>query len=356
MAVFYATIVSTYISYFLARIAYEKKYRIIAIMFSIIVVLILIFVSGLRNGIGDTGMYMHSYKILAQNPIMPTDGKDLGFTMLSLLLIPISSDPQILVFVVALITNLCNVISFNKYKSYLELQVYMYITSGYYIITMNGMRQCLAAALLFICAPLIIRGNFKVYCILVVIISMFHGSALMLIPIYFIVRQEAWSKKMINFMIFGMLCVLLYDVVSPIFFKALESTQYAEYSNYDAGGSSFMRVVVNAVPVILAYLKRKELKVVWPESNVFVNMSIINTMFVAAGMFNWIFNRFTLYLQLYNFVLIPFIIKNCFKGREKRLVYFAFIICYFIFFYYEQVIGMGMRYPTNFNLKGFIFN
>ena len=67
MAVFYATLVSTYISYFLARIAYEKKYRLIAIMFSIIVALILIFVSGLRSGIGDTGMYMHSYKILVQN-------------------------------------------------------------------------------------------------------------------------------------------------------------------------------------------------------------------------------------------------------------------------------------------------
>ena len=117
-----------------------------------------------------------------------------------------------------------------------------------------------------------------------------------------------------------------------------------------------MRVVVNAVPVILSYLKREDLKEAWPESNVFINMSIINTMFVAAGMFNWIFNRFTLYLQLYNFVLIPFIIKNCFKGKEKRLVYFAFIICYFIFFYYEQVIGMGMGYPTNFNLKDLIFN
>lgn len=356
MAVFYATLVSTYISYFLARIAYEKKYRLIAIMFSIIVALILIFVSGLRSGIGDTGMYMHSYKILVQNPVMPQDGKDIGFTIISLLLIPISSDPQILVFVVALITNLFNVISFNKYKSYLELQVYMYITSGYYIVTMNGMRQCLAAALLFMCVPLIIRGKFKVYCILVVIISMFHGSALMLIPIYFIVREESWSKKMIIFMILGMGCVLLYDVVSPIFFKTLESTQYAEYSDYDGGGSSFMRVVVNAVPVILSYLKREDLKEAWPESNVFINMSIINTMFVAAGMFNWIFNRFTLYLQLYNFVLIPFIIKNCFKGKEKRLVYFAFIICYFIFFYYEQVIGMGMGYPTNFNLKDLIFN
>lgn len=356
MVVFYATLILTYISYFLARIAYEKRYRVIAIMFSIIVAIVLIFVSGMRNGIGDTGMYMHSYRMLAQNPAIPRDGKDLGFTMISLLLIPISSNPQILVFVVALITNLFNVISFNKYKSYLELQVYMYITSGYYIITMNGMRQCLAAALLFMCLPLIIKGKFKAYCILVIIISMFHGSALMLIPIYFIVREEAWSKKMIIFMIFGMACVLLYDVVSPIFFKALESTQYAEYSDYDGGGSSFMRVVVNAVPVILAYLKRKELKILWPESNIFVNMSIINTMFVAAGMFNWIFNRFTLYLQLYNFVLIPFIIKNCFNGKERRLIYIAFLACYFIFFYYEQVIGMNMSYPTNFNLMEFIFN
>ena len=346
MTVFYATLVSTYMSYFLARIAYEKRYKVTAIMFSVIVALILIFVSG---------MYMHSYKLLSKNPVMPKDGKDLGFTMISLLLILISSDPQILIFVVALITNLFNVISFNKYKSYLELQVYMYITSGYYIVTMNGMRQCLAAALLFMCVPLIIRGNFKLYCILVIIISMFHGSALMLIPIYFIVREKAWSKKMIIFMIFGMVCVLLYDIMSPIFFKALQSTQYAEYADYDAGGSSFMRVVVNFVPVILAYLKRKELKEVWPESNVFVNMSIINTMFVAAGMFNWIFNRFTLYLQLYNFVLIPFIIKNCFNGKERRMIYFAFMICYFVFFYYEQVIGLNMSYPTNFNLRNFMF-
>lgn len=356
MAVFYATLILTYISYFLARIAYEKRYKAIAIMFSVIVALILIFVSGMRNGIGDTAMYMHSYKLLAQNPVMPKDGKDLGFTMISLLLIQISSNPQILIFTIALITNLLNVIMFNRYRSALELQVYMYITAGYYTITMNGMRQCLAAALLFMCTPLIIKGNFKVYCILVIIISMFHGSALMLIPIYFIVREEAWSKKMIIFMIFGMACILLYDVVSPIFFKALKSTQYAEYSGYDGGGSSFIRVVVNAVPVILAYLKRKELKVLWPESNVFVNISIINTMFVAAGMFNWIFNRFTIYLQLYNFILVPFIILKCFKGKEQRVLYFSFLICYFGFFYLEQVYALGMGYPTNFNLIDFIFS
>ena len=340
----------------MARIAYDKKYKIIAIFFTTLVALILILVSGLRNGIGDTESYMHSYSILAQSTGPFELGKDFGFKLLSLVLIQISKDPQILVLGIALITNLSNIISFNKYRSYLELQVYMYITSGYYTVTMNGMRQCLAAALLFLCTHMIIKGNFKVYCIFVIIISMFHGSALMLIPIYFIIREEAWSKRMYIFMTLGVLSILFYDIVSPIFFKALESTQYAEYSDYNGGGSSFMRVVVNAVPVILAYLKRNELKEIWPESNIFVNISIINTMFVAFGMFNWIFNRFTLYLQLYNFVLTPFIIKNCFKGKEKRLIYFSFIICYFIFFYYEQVVMLDMSYPTSFSIKEFIFN
>ena len=324
-------------------------------MFSGIVALILILVSGLRNGIGDTSAYMHSYKLLAQNQSSFKFDGDFALNLLSLFLIQISTDPQILIFIVALITNLFNVIMFNKYRSYLELEVYMYITSGYYMVTMNGIRQCLAAALLFACTQLIIKGKFKSYCICVILISTFHQSALMLIPIYFIVRQEAWSKKMIIFILITTIAILLYNVISPIIFKVLESTNYGQYSEFDQGGSSFMRTIVNSIPVILAYLKKDELKEKWSESNVFVNISIINLIFVSLGMFNWIFNRFTLYLQLYNFVLIPFIIKNCFKGKEKRVVYFFFLICYFIFFFYESGMGANLNYPTRYKLENFLY-
>ena len=107
----------------------------------------------------------------------------------------ISTDPQILIFTVALITNILNVIVFNKYRSYLELQVYIYITSGYYIVTMNGIRQCLAASILFICTPLITNGKFKTYALCVILISTIHQSALMFIPIYFVVREELGQKE-----------------------------------------------------------------------------------------------------------------------------------------------------------------
>ena len=355
MRVFYGTLISTYIFYLLTRIAYEKKYKILVIFFSVIVGIILILVSGLRHGIGDTYFYKYSYTLLVQNPQTFKFEGDFALNLLSLILMKISSDPQILVFTTAFITNFLNVIMFNKYRSMLELQVYMYITSGYYITSMNGIRQCLAAALLFSCTQLIIKGKFKTYLMFVLVISTFHQSALMMIPLYYIVRQEVWSKNMIIFIGLAVVGVLGFNKFSSIVFNVLENTAYGHYSEFNEGGSRMMRTIVNLVPVILSYIKRKELKEKYPESGIFVNMSIINVIFVALGMFNWIFNRFTLYLQLYNFILLPYIIKECFKGKERRIVYLGFIICYFYFFYYEQVIGLGMEYTSEYDLRNFFY-
>ena len=347
MTIMNSTLISTFIFSLLSRMVRDKKYRIISIFWITLSIVTLIVFSGFRGGdIGDTGMYMHSYSLYADNPSIATFDRDPGFTILNLILIKISSNPQTLLIATAIIVNLCNIFLFYKYDSYIELQVYLYITSGYFTITMNGMRQCIAAAILFTCTYLIIKGKFKLYLLIVLLISTIHASSLIMIPIYFIVREEAWSKRVIVMIIIACVGVVFYNILSPILFKAIENTQYGDYANFDGGGSSLMRTIVNMVSVILAYVKRDKLKEMWPKSNIFVNMALINVIFVAFGMFNWIFNRFTLYMQLYNFILIPFIIRNCFKGKERRLLYLGVLLCYFVFFYREQVIGMNMSYPS----------
>ena len=335
---------------------YEKKIKNLSIIYAILVALVFITISGLRRGIGDTGMYMHSYRLMVQYPDSTDFSRDAGFTAFSFILSQISSNPQTLIFVVALITNSLNIRMLYKYKSYLELQIYLYMASGYFTVTMNGIRQCFAAALVFICTKFIVNGDFKKYLIFILLISLFHGSALIMIPIYFIVRQKAWSKNVIKLIFLACIGVIFYDLLSEVLFKALQNTQYGYYSEFQEGGSSVIRTIVNAVPVILAYIKRDELEEKWPESNVFINMSLINVIFVAFGMMNWIFNRFCLYFELYNFILLPFIIKNCFKGKERRLIYFGFLICYFIFFYKEQVIQLSMDYESDYlNLKNMFY-
>ena len=356
MTSMYATLVVTFIFSFIARIAKEKRYILLAIIWTGLVAAVLICFAGFRSGsVGDTGMYMHSYRMYVSDPSTIPYDRDWGFSLLNLLLIQFSSNPQTLVFVTSFINQLCNMIVFYKYSSYLELQVFVYIASGYLTTSMNGMRQCLAASILFLFTKLITDGKFIAYLIIVLIISTIHGSALIMIPVYFIVRQKAWSRNVVIFIIIAVIGVLGYNFLSPYLFKALEDTQYAGYSTFNEGGSSAIRTIVNMVPIVLAYLKRKELNEKWPESNVFVNMALINVIFVAFGMFNWIFNRFTLYMQVYNFILIPYIVKNCLQGKERRLIYIGFIICYFIFLYREQVIGMNMIYKFNVKLEDFFY-
>lgn len=350
MTVFYTTLGTTFFLAICSRLSRDKRFEWLMIF---LVALIFILVAGLRLNIGDTGTYMHSYSELGNFNEFISNSKDKGFNYFQLFLYNINKDPQFLIFMTSLITQGSIIYTLGKYRSYFELEVYMYITCGAFLVSMNGIRQAMVGGLLFLCTELINKNRFIPYCIIVLILSTMHYSALIMIPIYFIVRREAWSKT--TFIVIGiaMICFLFFHQLMPGFFDLLQNSSYSEYEDIisqKGGGSSFMRVLVNSVPVILAYIKRDKLKELWPESSIFINMAIINLIFITFALYNWIFARFQIYFQLYNIVLIAYVIKNCFNQRSMRdFVYYCFIICYFIFFYYEQVIGkVGLGYLSDY--------
>ena len=341
MGVFYITLISTSLLSLFSRI-FNKKFKFAEIICILIVMIIFILVGGLRTNIGDTSMYMHSYNLLGEFTGFTPDMKDKGFTVFQLILYNINSDPQFLVFVTSFITQALNIFTLALYRNYFELQIYMYIAAGYFLTSMNGIRQALAGAILFIATQLIIKGKFIPYLLVVLLASTIHSSAFIMIPVYFIARQEAWSKETKIIIALAAIGFLFFKELMPQVFDMLGDSSYTEYAEDIASGnngSSFMRVIINFVPIFLAYIKRDKLKECWPESNIFVNMSLINLIFIIFALYDWIFVRFTIYFELYNFVLLPGLIKHCFENRKERdLIYFCFIVCYFIFFYYEQVI------------------
>lgn len=344
MQTFYLLLVITFLLGLFIRMI-KQEYRMMKLFFVILIASMFIFIAGLRTGIGDTYFYKHSYTLLAQNPVLPEDGRDIGFVIFQLALITISTNPQFLVFATALITNLCNIIGLYRYHNFFELQLYMFITSGYFLTTMNGIRQAMVAAILFAATPLIIKNKKWLYFLLILLLFNIHESALVMIPVYFIVREKPWSKKI--WMLIAALGVglILYDVLEPIVFEMLGETNYGHYSSFDEGGSSFIRTFISALPVIGAYFFKDQLEKDWPESGIFVNMSLINTIILCFSMYNWIFARLSYYFLPYTFVLLPYLIMKWPNVKEKRIIYYGFIICYFIFMYYEQVIQrLGLGY------------
>ena len=341
----------------LARLTKKmNKYKRPEILLSIMVITALILVAGLRNGIGDTGAYKHFYDIVGKEESMSiavenADGSyEPGFTAFFWILNQISPDPQLMIFVCAFITNFLNLWTMRIYSKVFELEIYMYITSGFYLVTMNGIRQCLAAAVLFAATKYIIDGKFIRYLIVVLAMCTIHETAIVMVPVYFIVRCEAWSKTTMQIIVLAAIALICFQPLLDAFFEASEGTKYEAYENTmeTEGGANPIRTVITAVPVVLAYIYRDKIKKEWPESDIFVNMSLICLIITVFSMINWVFNRFNIYFQIYSFILLPYIINNCLSKKDKKLAYAGFLACYFLFYYYDHVIAMGINYTSDF--------
>lgn len=357
MTVFYLLLFGTFPFTLVARLNTKfNKLKRPELLLSIIVIIPMILIAGLRNGIGDTGDYKHFYGIVANQPDLFTamneakDGYEQGFTAFFWILSRISIDPQFMIFICAFITTFLNLWTIRKYSKTFELEIFLYITSGFYLVTMNGIRQCLAAAILFAATKYIIEGKFKHYLVVVLAMYTIHTSALIMIPVYFIVREEAWSPKIMKIIALSSIVFICSQPLLNIMFDAAEGTKLGGYeSTFETeGGANPLRTVIAAIPVVLSYIYRDKLKEEWPESNIFINMSVFCFIISVFSMINWIFNRFNIYFELYSYILFPYIVTRCLDKKSRKLCYAGFLVCYFVYFYYDHVISMNINYTSNF--------
>jgi transmembrane protein EpsG len=311
------------------------------------VVCSLVIISGLRKNIGDTFFYMHGYEVNNFTWAYITNQKDIGFGLLQMILKGYSNDPQILILITAFITNLLIIIVLANYSRLFELSTYVYITGGLFLVSMNGIRQVLAAAIIFTATRFIISGNWIAYFIVVLLACTFHQSALILLPIYFLVRYKAWSRATIILLFFSVIIVVGFDLFSSLLFSAIEGTQYGHYSNFNEGGANIIRVMVYAAPLVIAYLGREKLREIFPSSDYIVNMALVGLIFMIISMQNWIFARFSIYFNLYQLILVSWVVQ-VFREKEQRVIYYLIIIFYFLYYYYESVISLNILYESNY--------
>ncbi len=324
-------------------LTYKPKYNRIYLLG---VILSLVVIAGFRSNIGDTVAYIYSFENKSYTLSGVLNSNDVGFNLLQLLIQIYTDDAQVLIFITSLITNTLIILILSRYSRILEISTYVYITGGLFLVSMNGIRQVLAAAIIFTATKFLINGNWVAYFFIVGIASTFHQSALILLPIFFLVRYKAWSRATIILLFFSAVIVIGYNQFSTILFSAIENTQYGHYSNFNEGGANIVRVVVYAAPIFLAYLGRDKLRIIFPSNDYIVNMALVGLLFMIISTQNWIFARFSIYFNLYQLIIVSWVVK-LFREKEQRFVYYSLIICYFIYYFYESIISLNIEYKSN---------
>ena len=139
--------------------------------------------------------------------------------------------------------------------------------------------------------------------------------------------------------------VFSFETFTSILFSALEDTQYSDYSSFDEGGANVIRVLVSAAPLFIAYIGREKIRVVFPKIDYIVNMSILGLLFMIISTQWWIFARISIYFNLYQLILVSWILE-VFTKKDQRFIYYCIIIFYFAYYYYENVISLNINYRS----------
>lgn len=330
---------------------YEPRARL---FMAILVFSLIIFFAGMRSSVADTSVYRETFKtyplLSDANSFLSDEGlKDKGFAYLGILVKTFISDNYTVWFtIIAVISGMSVALILYKYSCNFAVSAFLFMASCQFTWMFNGMRQFLVASIMFFCTDLILKKKFFIYALIVCILSTIHQSALILIPVYFIVTGEPWSKRTMLFVGCIILAIIFANTFTNIFNDVVENTNYSgamETLKETDDGTNIVRVLVESVPTVIAFIYRDKIsEKLTPIIKLSINMSLMSTgIYVISKILSSgiMIGRLPIYFSLYNLILLPWLIKNIFSDREKDLVYFLMIVCYMVFFYYQMCITWG---------------
>ena len=334
----------------------EERYNC---FFSVLVFLPIILWAGFRNGAGyvDTNAYIKFYEMVPTginnliNYIKELHSEDPGFTIYTSIIKNIfgtSYTPYL--FITASIQGLIIVNFYRKYSSDFMLSMFLFIASTeYFSWIFNGMRQFLAVTIALAGFQLYFDKKYIKYFFIILFASSVHMSAIVMLPIAFVARGTPWNKRTLFTIAIALMAVFATERFTNVLDSAMQYTQYSEtvgsWMEAADDGTNPVRVLIHALPTILAFVGRANLKQVDnPLINISVNMSIISTSLwlismVTSGIY---LGRLPIYASLFNYILLPFQIENMFTEQSVKMVRIIMIGMYLLYYYYQFHFAWGV--------------
>lgn len=318
----------------------------------------IVFWAAVRNGVADTRTYIQSYNLLKSDVgifdsfIRNDDGsldKAPLFTSYQILLKKLGFDWHFFLGSIAVFSGLCIYYGISKFSDSVSYSVFLFITSFDFIWLFNGIRQFVVAAMFFAAFRLVVEKKFIKFLLLVFVMYFIHSTAIILIPIYFIANMKNWNFGILVCLLMTMaLLLLLPNKINLWIDEAFSDYGYLAAVE-DDDGVNILRVAVSLVTPVLAYIYRKDIaRYNNPYINVMVNFSLITAGLYAIGyVTSGIYvGRLPIYTELFNILLLPFIICCVSSKKIRPILVFCSIVGYLLFFYLQTKDG-SMYYTTD---------
>lgn len=353
----------------------EKEKRI----FEISVLLLLCIISGTRYNLGGTDyfVYKKAYSVVPmirdfnfaniQN-VYGTFGMEKGYLFLNSLVKTMGLNFYGFTLLHSVIFYSCMYIGLKRYTKNFNYFLVVFLYKMFFYDTFISMRQSISMAIFFIAVQFIEKRKPIKYFALCILAFLFHNSAIILFPLYFINRIKISKKafKIINiigiiFLVLNITGIFVFNpsgIVNKIFNSNQNAMEKAE-GYFDTNEKiSIIHTLEYYLIAIIIYFNYDSIQNKNEHSNLILNMFVI-LMFIFTVMRGFvIITRIKDYFLWTYPIILYYLIENR-KVKEKYLIaILSCIVCLYGYIRYINSFDNGglMPYNSYLNDKISIYN
>lgn len=341
MSAYYFTIIISTLFAIAANAANQEdfanrgRYSALTRMFLALCVLTLIFTAGLRYYVGtDYGGYYKGLTIFGNK--LSSSLKELDEPILPIIANIVSlftDDGLYFILVCSVITITLMMVYTFKYSDSLIFCVLLFVFTGNWHGTFNGVRQFLAAAIVFAGHRLILEKKFLKYLFVVFLAFCTHKSAVIMIIPYFILRNRITLKNVILLLIGTVVLSYNYETIFSFIGFLKDSEMQMGDLEYYSNSVNMLRVLVYCAPpvvILFLYSGNNPDKI----QTFYINILLVNAAAVLATSNSTYLSR----LGIYTNVFTPLALAKLLKFKDKYIetpIKCIVVLLYAVFWYIE---------------------
>ena len=303
----------------------------------------LMLVSGLRYRVGTDFFAYYYWKATDWSSVWRNlfSFNEGGFTLLIGLSRMIWNDSQSLILLSAIITvGLYCWTIYHRSSTYL-LSMLLYLMLGQWQGSFNGIRQYLAAAILFSGYQFILEKKYLQYGLIVLIASLFHKSAIVMVLPCFLFSRKPDLKQVILLAFGSIVLVLSYDTIFGIIGAVKGKTMVLEEGTYRTNDVNPLRILVSFVPVLI-YIVLCDKEHHTKKQDFYINAVLFNAFAMLASMGSTYLARIGIYTNSLLILGYGSLLQLIRDEITKRVTVMCVLAMYFFFWIYSvQAAGIS---------------
>lgn len=253
-----------------------------------------------------------------------------GFTTMIQIIQYFTLDSQWLFIVSSAITLSFIFISAKKYSPMFALSIFLFCTMGFLSHSLNLTRQFIAISIVLFAYGYIVDKKLLKYLTTVMVASLFHKTALIMLPVYFFLRMRPSKFVWLTVAVIATLLTAFKSQVISFVVENFYPQYYDKAFVGEAIGSSYYMIVsVALIGSILYFIQQKRLDLKVVRDRIIVNLVL--TVALLHVVLNWVplSNRVSLYFDILLILIIPQLVILM-KDKTRKRIIIVIVLAYFI--------------------------